>query len=117
MSGDNENEQQISPVTGEDPNSAHTPVTGGSKPLLRKSTKFSFVESADAAKERKQNVYRRLKKIEKELKRNKLEEELDSDDSMVLEYESRKSQKTLYKKLPIKPKKFPSRDYTRWENG
>ena len=53
---------------------------------------------------------------EKELKRFKFEEELDSDDSMVLENESRKRQKRLYEKLPIKPEKFPSKDYTRWEN-
>ena len=53
MSGDDENEQQISPVTEEDPNGTHTPVTGGSKPLLTESTKISFVGLADAAKERK----------------------------------------------------------------
>ena len=56
MSGDEENEQQISPVTEEDHNGTHTPVTDGSKPLLSKSTKHSFVGLADAAKERKQDV-------------------------------------------------------------
>ena len=54
--------------------------------------------------------------MEKELKRFKFEEELDSDDSMVLENESRKRQKPLYEKSPIKPEKFPSKDYTRWKN-
>ena len=67
---------------------------------------------ADAAKERKQNAYRRMKEMEKDLKRFKFEVKLDSDDSMVLENESRK--KTLVRK--IKPKKIPSKDYTRWEN-
>ena len=38
MSGDDDNDQQISPVTQEDSNGTHTPVTGGSKPLLSKST-------------------------------------------------------------------------------
>ena len=93
MSGDDENEQQISPVTEEDPNGTHTPVTGGSKPLLSKSTKNSFVGMADAVKEQKQTAYKRMKEMEKELKRFKFEEELDSDDCMVLENESRKRQK------------------------
>ena len=107
MTGDDENEQQISPVTEGDPNGTHTPVTGGSKPLVSKSTKISFVGLADAAKERKQTAYRRMKEMEKELKRLKFEEELESDDSMVLENESRKRQKPLYEKSPIKPKKSP----------
>ena len=54
--------------------------------------------------------------MEKELKKIKFEEELDSDDSKVLENESRKRQKPLYEKSPIKTEKFPSKDYTRWEN-
>ena len=116
MSGDDENEQQISPVTEEDPNGTQTPVTGGSKPLLSKSTKISFTGMAEAAKERKQTDYKRKKEMEKELKRFKFEEELDSDNSMVLENESRKRQKPLYEKSPIKPEKFNSKDYTRWEN-
>ena len=115
MTGDDENEQQVSPVTEEDPNGNHTPVTGGSKPLLSKSTKISFVGMANAAKKRKQNAYRRMKKWKKELKRFKLEEELDLDNSMVLENESRKRQKPLYEKLPKKTENFLSKDYTRWE--
>ena len=51
-----------------------------------------------------------MKEMEKELKRFKFEEELDSDDSMVLENVSRKRQKPLYEKSPIKPKKIPSKD-------
>ena len=93
MTGDDENEQQSSPVTEEDPSGTHTPVTGGSKPLPIKSTKISFVGLVDAAKERKQTAYKRMKEMEKELKRYKFEEELDSDDSMVLENESRKRKK------------------------
>ena len=89
MTGDDGNEQQISPVTGEDP---HTPVIGGSKPLLSKSTKISFVGMADAAKERKQTAYKRMKEMEKDFKRFKFEKELGSDDSIVLENESRKRQ-------------------------
>ena len=116
MFGDDENEQQISPVTEGDPNGTQTPVTGGSKPLLSKSTKISFVGLADAAKERKHIAYRRMKEMEKELKSFKFEEELDSDDSMVLENESRKRQKPLYEKSSIKPEKFPSKEFTRWEN-
>ena len=106
MTGDDENEQQVSPVTEEDPNGNHTPVTGGSKPLLSKSTKISFVGMANAAKERKQNAYRRMKKWKKELKRFKLEEELDLDNSMVLENESRKRQKPCMKNCQ-KNRKFP----------
>ena len=113
MTGNDENEQQISPVTEEDPNGTHTPVTGGSKPLLSKSTKISFVGMADAAKERKQSAYKHMKEMEKELKRFNFEAELDSDDSMVLENESRKRQKPLYEKSPIKPEKIPSKDYNR----
>ena len=116
MSGDDDNDQQISPVTQEDPNGTHTPVTGGSKPLLSKSTKFSFVGLADAAKERKQTAYKRMKEMERELKRFKFEEELDSDDSMVFENESKRRQKPLYEKSPIKPEKFPGKDYNRWES-
>ena len=51
--------------------------------------------------------------MEKELTRFRFEEDIDSDDSMVLKNESRKRQKPLYKKSP---KKFISKDYTRWEN-
>ena len=96
MSGDDENEPQISPVTEEDFNGTHTPVSGGSKPLLSKSSKVSFLGMAEAAKERKQSAYKRLKELEKEQKRFKFEEGLDSDDSMVLENESRKRQEPLY---------------------
>ena len=116
MSGDDDNDQQISPATQEDPNGTHTPVTGGSKPLLSKSTKISFVGLADAEKECKRDAYRRLKEMEKEIKRFKIEADLDSDDSMVLENESKRRQKPLYEKSPIKPEKFPSKDYNRWEN-
>ena len=84
MSGDDDNDQQISPVTQEDPNGTHTPVTGGSKPVLSKSTKISFVGLADAKKECKRDAYRRLKEMEKEIKRFKIEADLDSDDSMSL---------------------------------
>ena len=116
MSADEEPEQQISPVTEEDPNGTHTPVTGGSKSLLSKSTKLSFVGLADAAKERKQTAYKRTKEMEKDIKQFKIEKELDSDDSLVLENESKRRQKPLYEKSPIKPEKFPSKDYNRWEN-
>ena len=116
MSADEEPEQQISPVTEEDPNGTHTPVTGGSKSLLSKSTKLSFVGLADAAKERKQTAYKRMKEMEKDIKRFKIEEELYSDDSLVLENESKRRQKPLYEKSPIKPEKVPSKDYNRWEN-
>ena len=74
MFGDDDNDQQISPVTQEDPNGTHTPVTGGSKPLLSKSTKFSFVGLADTEKECKRDAYRRLKEMEKEIKRSKLKQ-------------------------------------------
>ena len=67
MSGDDDDDQKISPVTQEDPNGTHTPVTGGSKPLLSKSTKFSFVGLAATEKERKRDAYRRLKEMEKEI--------------------------------------------------
>ena len=90
-SGDDDNDQQISPVTQEDPNGTQTPVTGGSKPLLSKSTKFSFVGLADTEKERKRDAYRRLKKMEKEIKRFKIEADLDSDDSLALENEKTKT--------------------------
>ena len=116
MSGDDHNDQQISPVTQEDPNGTHTPVTGGSKPLLSKSTKFSFVGLAQTEKECKRDSYRRLKEMEREIKRFKIEADLDSDDSLALENESKKRQKPLYEKSPIKPEKFPNKDYNRWEN-
>ena len=116
MSGDDDNNQQISPVTQEDPNGTHSPVTGGSKPPTCKSTSFSFIGSAATAKERKQDAYRRVRELEKEMKRIKLEEDLDSDDSLAPENESKRRQKPLYEKFPIKPEKFPRKDYNRWEN-
>ena len=116
MSGDDDNDEQISPVTQEDPNGTHTPVTGGSKPLLRKSTKFSFVGLADTKKECKRDAYRRLKEMEKEIKRFKIEADLDSDDSLTLEIESKKRQKPLSEKSPITQEKFPGKDYNRWES-
>ena len=109
MSGDDENEHQISPVTEGDPNGTHTLVTGSSKPLLSKSTKISSIGMAEAAKERKQTAYKRMKEMEKDLKRFKLEEELDSEDSMVLENESRKRQKPLYEKSPKNQKNSPAK--------
>ena len=117
MSGDDDNDQQISPATQEDPNGTHTPVTGGSKPLLSKSTKISFVGLADAEKECKRDAYRRLKEMEKEIKRFKIEADLDSDDSMVLENESKRRQKPLYEKSPIKPEKFPGKITTAGKAG
>ena len=73
------------------------PVTVGSKPLLSRSTKLSLEGLADAAKERKQNAYRRIKEMKKkELKRFIFEEELYLNDSMFLENESRKRQNPLY---------------------
>ena len=65
MSGDDDNDHQISLVTQEDPNGTHTPVTGGSKQLLSKSTKFSSLGLADTEKECKRDNYRRLKEMEK----------------------------------------------------
>ena len=35
---------------------------------------------------------------------------------MVLENESKRRQKPLYEKSPIKPEKFPGKDYNRWES-
>ena len=67
-------------------------------------------------KERKQDAYRWKRDLEKEKKRIKLEEDLDSDDSLAPENESRRKQKPLYEKSPFKPEKFPSKDYNRWEN-
>ena len=64
-------------------------------------------------KERKQDAYRRMKEMDKEMKRFKNDEELDSDDSLVLENESKIRQKPLHEKLPIKPEKLPSRNYNR----
>ena len=93
MSGADDNNQQISPNTQEDPNGTHTPVPGGSKPLLRVSTKLSFVGLAETEKECKRDAYRRLKEMEKEIKRFKIEADLDSDDSLALENESKKRQK------------------------
>ena len=116
MSVDQETEQQQSPNAEEDHPGNHSPVTGGSKPPTCKSTSFSFIGSAATAKERKQDAYRRVRELEKEMKRKKLEEDLDSDDSLAPENESKRRQKPLYEKFPIKPEKFPSKDYNRWEN-
>ena len=115
MSADEETEQQQSPNAEEDHPVTHTPVTGGSKPPTCKSTRFSFIGSAATAKERKQDSYRRVRELEKEMKRIKLEEDLDSDDSLAPENETKRRQKPLYEKFPIKPEKFPSKDYNRWE--
>ena len=48
-------------------------------------------------KERKQDAYRRMKEMDKEMKRFKNDEELDSDDSLVLENESKIRQKPCMK--------------------
>ena len=116
MSADEETEQQQSPNAEEDHPGNHSPVTGGSKPPTCKSTSFSFIGSAATAKERKQDTYRRVRELEKEIKRIKLEDDLDSDDSLFPKNKSRRKQKPLYEKFPIKPEKFPSKDYNRWEN-
>ena len=71
---------------------------------------------ADAANERKQDAYRQLKEMEKDVKRFKIEEELVSDDSLILEHETRKRQKPLIERTPIQPEKFPSKYYNRWRN-
>ena len=55
MSADEETEQQQSPIAEEDHPGTHFPVKGGSKPPTCKSTSFSFIGSAAAAKERKQD--------------------------------------------------------------
>ena len=47
------------------------------------------------------------------MKRIKLEEDLDSDASLAPENDSRRKQKPLNEKSPIKPEKFPSKDYNR----
>ena len=116
MSADDETEQQQSPNAEEDHPGTHSPVKGGSKPPTCKSTSFSLIGSAAMTKERKQDAYRRKRDLEKEKKRIKLEEDLDSDDSLAPENESRRKQKPLYEKSPFKPEKFPSKDYNRWEN-
>ena len=116
MSADEKTEQQLSPNAEQDHPGTHYPVTGGGKPPTRKSTSFSFIGSAATAKERKQDSYRRVGELEKEIKRIELEDDLYSDDSLAPENESRRKQKPLYEKSPIKPEKIPSRDYNRWEN-
>ena len=82
MSADEETEQQQSRNAEEDHPGTHSPVKGGSKPPTCKSTSFSFIGSDAAAKERKQDSYRRVRELEKEIKRIKLEDDLDSDDSL-----------------------------------
>ena len=81
MSADEETEQQQSPNAAEDHPGTHSPVKGGSKPPTCKSTSFSLIGSAAMTKERKQDAYRRMRELEKQIKRIKLEEDFDSDDS------------------------------------
>ena len=92
MSADEETEQQQSPNAAEDHPGNHSLVTGGSKSPTCKSTSFSFIGSAATAKERKQDAYRRVREQEKEVKRIKQEEDLDSDDSLAPENESKRRQ-------------------------
>ena len=96
MSADEETEQQQSPNAEEDHPGTHSPVKGGSKPPTCKSTSFSLIGLDAMTKKRKQDTYWRMRELEKELKRIKLEEDLDSDDSSAPENESRRKQKPLY---------------------
>ena len=116
MSAEKDTEQQRSPNDEENHNGTHSPVTGGSRPPTCESTSFSFLGSAVPAKECKKEAYKRLKEMEKDLKRYRFEDELVSDDSLVHENETKRRQKPLYEKSLIKPEKFPSKDYNRWKN-
>ena len=66
MSADEEPEQQQSPNDEEDHPGTHSQVKGGSKPPT---TSFSLIGSAAMTKERKHDAYRRMRELEKEMKR------------------------------------------------
>ena len=89
--------------------------SGGSKPL---SSKSAFTYSWDKytnEKERKETAKRKLMDLMLEMEHVKLEAGYDSDESLSCYPGSSGKTKAVYQKSPIKPEKFPGKDFNRWE--
>ena len=111
-------EKQTSPHPEDDP--TNTPASpkldaGGSKPSNCKSSSLNFFGPSYALKERKQVARQRLRDLAKQMRMLQLEEDLNSENSDCEDMEIKPKRKAVYQLTPIKPEKFPSKDFNRWE--
>ena len=90
----------------------------------RKSSRFAFDldsdyygrQKSDKAM-RKLDFQRRMLELKNQWKLLRAEDDSNSDDSTLTEVagERRKKSKAVYEKTPIKPERFPGKDFNRWE--
>ena len=89
--------------------------SGGSKPHSSKSAFTCSWDEYTTEKERKETAKRKLMGLMLEMEHVKLEAGYDSDESLLCYPVSGGKTKAVYQKLPIKPGKFPGKDFNRWE--
>ena len=82
------------------------------------SSKSAFTCSWDkytTGKERQETANRKLMDLMLEMEHVTLEAGYDSDESLSFYLVSSGKTKAVYQKSPVKPEKFPRKDFNRWE--
>ena len=101
------------------PHDSSTPAevdgSGGSKPLSSKSAFTCSWDNNTTEKERKETAKRKLMDLMSGMEHVKSEAGYDSDESLSCYPVSSVKTKAVYQKTPIKPEKFPGKDFNRWE--
>ena len=92
--------------------------------LQRKSSRFAFDLDLDYPRRqkgdkaiRKLDLQHRILELKHQWKLFRADDDSNSDDSTLMEVagERRKKSKAVYEKSPIKPERFPGKDFNRWE--
>ena len=107
------------PIADDDKQSKHIPDY-----LKRKSSRFAFDLDSDCSSRqesdkamRKLDLQHRMLELKHQWKLLRADDDSNSDDSTLTEVagERRKKSKAVYEKSPIKPERFPGKDFKRWE--
>ena len=88
--------------------------TGGKKECSNKSNSL-FPLSDSSKKAQRREAQCKLYELQCELEKLKLEAEDDSEESDVAENFCRRKSRAIYQECPIKPEKFPGKNFNRWD--
>ena len=90
----------------------------------RKSSRFAFELDSDFCSRqksdramRKLDLQHRMLELKHQWKLLRADDDSNSNDSTLTEFagEGRNKSKAVYEKSPIKPERFPGKDFNRWE--
>ena len=97
------------------PGETISPSAGGSTHTNRKFPLPSFADELHSRKAKWEEGRRRELELQYELQRIKLETGYDSDEYAIDTVQGQGVKKAVYRSSPIKPEKFPGKDFNRWE--